>query len=83
MEEQRITKFKIKRHKLLGDKLDLQGLYIIDVPSDGNCQFAALALGLVELGEHPPCDYQVLRNRIVDYLLANKGLFETGQGTVS
>ena len=76
-----MTEFKLERHKLLGHEIALQGLYIVDVPSDGNCQFEALAIGLDELGEHPPCDCQVhvLRDRIVEYLLANKELFETGQ----
>ena len=79
MESRRMTEFKLERHKLLGHEIALQGLYIVDVPSDGNCQFEALAIGLGELGDHPPCDCQVLRDIIVDYLLANKELFETGQ----
>ena len=52
---------------MLGDELRPQNLYIIDVPSDGNCQFAALRLGLVTLVEDPPDDdQQGVRDKIVD-----------------
>ena len=79
MEDQKMTEFKLKRHKLLGDELDPLGLYIIDVLSDGSCQFAALVVGLATLVDHPPSSDQELRNRIVNYLLANRELLEEGQ----
>ena len=52
LEDQKITEFSLKRHKLLGNKLDPLDVHTISVPSDGNCQFAALELGLVTLVEH-------------------------------
>ena len=79
LEDQKVARFHIERHKLLGDKLRPQDLYIIDVPGDGSCQFAALRLGLVKLVEDPPADDQEVRNKIVDYLLENKKLFKDGQ----
>ena len=51
LEDQEMTEFNLKRHKLLGDKLSPLDLYIIDVPSDGSCQFAALETGAGHTGE--------------------------------
>ena len=79
LENREMTAFSLKRHKLLGDELVPLDLYIIDVPSDGNCQFEALKLGLATLVEHPPTGNQEVRNRIADYLLAHKGSLEGGQ----
>ena len=81
LEDQEVTEFNLKRHKLLGDNLSPPGLYIIDVPSDGSCQFTALELGLATLVEDPPASDQGVRDQIVDYLLANRELLEKGQQT--
>ena len=57
----KITEFKLRRHKLLSDELVPLGRYIIDVPSNGSCQFAALVVGLAPLVKHPSFDDQELR----------------------
>ena len=49
------------------------------MPSDDNCQFTALMLGVATLVEHPPTGDQEVRDQIADYLLAHKGLLEEGQ----
>lgn len=79
LKDQKIAKFNLKRHKLLGDKLRPRNLYIIDVPSDGSCQFAAPRLGLDTLVNDPPADDQGMREKNADYLLANRELLEDGQ----
>ena len=56
LEDQKITDFKLRRHKLLSDALAKLGRYIIDVPIDGSCQFAAPLVELTPLIEHPPPD---------------------------
>ena len=78
-ESQRMSEFKLGRHKLLGDEIASQGLYIVDVPSDGNCQFATLVIGLTTLLENPPSDNHGLRSLIVKHLLTNKESLEMGQ----
>ena len=79
MEDQKITEFKLKRHKLLGVELEPLGLYIIDVLSDGSCQFAALITGLETLVEDPSSSIQGLRDQLVNYLLGNRVSLEEGQ----
>ena len=78
LEDQEIDRFNLKRHKLLGDELCPQKLYIIDVPSDGSCQFATLRLGLVTLVEDPPADDQGMRDKTVDCLFVTRELLEDG-----
>ena len=81
LEDQKITDFKLRRHKLLSDALAPQGRHTIDVSSDGSCQSAALLVELTPLIEHPPPDDQKLREWIVTYiyLLANKESLQEGQ----
>ena len=79
LEDQEMTEFNLKCHKLLGDNLSPLGLYIIDMLSGGSCQFAALELGLATLVKYPPAGDQGARDQIVDCLLANRELLEEGQ----
>ena len=63
---------------ILSDALTPLGRYVIDVPNDGSCQFAALLVGLTPLIKHPPSDDQELTEEIVTYLLANKESLQEG-----
>ena len=65
--------------ELLGDEIASQGLYIVDVPSDGKCQFAALVIGRTTLVENPPSANHGLRSLIIEHLRANEASLETGQ----
>ena len=56
VEGQKINDFKLRRHRLLSDVLAPLCRSVIDVPSDGSWQFAALLVGLAPLIEHPPSD---------------------------
>ena len=68
-----------ERYQLLGDKLLLIGLYIIDVAGDGSCQFEALRVELNRLNKNPPSTAQDVRVRIVQYMVKHKDCFEEGQ----
>ena len=82
LEDQKINEFKLRRHKLLSDELVLLGRYNINVPSNGCCQFAALAMTLAPLVKHPRSNDKELREQIVNYLLANKESLEEEQQLV-